>query len=65
MKSSALPYVSPRLVAIAYAELDDKEKAFLWLEKAHQGREHDLAFAKVWPMFDGLRNDPRCDGAVA
>jgi len=53
------PYVSPWLVATVYAELDDKEKAFIWLEKAYQGREHDLAFAKVWPMFDGLRYDPR------
>jgi TolB-like protein/DNA-binding winged helix-turn-helix (wHTH) protein/Flp pilus assembly protein TadD len=52
-------YVSPWLVAIVYAELDDKERAFLWLEKAYQGREHDLAFAKVWPMFDSLRSDPR------
>ena len=53
------PYVSPWLVAIIYAELGDREKAFLWLEKAYQGREHDLAFARVWPMFDGLRSDPR------
>ena len=42
-----------------HAELGDKEKAFLWLEKAYQGPEHDLAFARAWPMFDGLRSDPR------
>jgi len=53
------PYVSPWLVAIIYAELDEKEEAFLWLEKAYLGREHDLAFARVWPMFDRLRYDSR------
>jgi hypothetical protein len=52
-------YVSPWLVANIYAELGEKEQALSWLEKAYQGREHDLAFAKVWPMFDGLRADPR------
>jgi len=52
------PYVSSWLVSIVYAELGD-DHAFLWLEKAYQGREHDLAFANVWPMFDRLRPDPR------
>ena len=53
------PYVSPWLVAIVYAELGDKDRAFYWLEKAYEGREHDLAFSNVWPMFDSLRPDPR------
>jgi hypothetical protein len=29
------------------------------LEKAYEGREHDLAYSNVWPMFDNLRSDPR------
>lgn len=53
------PYVSPWLVAIVYAELGDKDQAFVWLEKAYKGREHDLAYSNVWPMFDSLRPDPR------
>jgi tetratricopeptide (TPR) repeat protein len=53
------PYVSPWLVAIVYAELGDKNKAFVWLERAYEGREHDLVFSNVWPMFDSLRPDPR------
>jgi tetratricopeptide (TPR) repeat protein len=52
-------YVSPWLVSIVYAELGDRDRAFLWLEKAYEGREHDLAFSNVWPMFDKLRSDPR------
>ena len=53
------PYVSPWLVAIVYTELGDKNQAFVWLEKAYEGREHDLAYSNVWPMFDSLRSDPR------
>jgi TolB-like protein/DNA-binding winged helix-turn-helix (wHTH) protein len=52
-------YVSPWLFAIVYPDLGDKERAFFWLEKCYQGREHDLAFSKVWPMFNSLRPDPR------
>lgn len=53
------PYVSPWLVAIVYAELGDKDQAFYWLDKAYEGREHDLAFSNAWPMFDSLRPDSR------
>jgi tetratricopeptide (TPR) repeat protein len=52
-------YVSPWLLAMIYPDLGDKEKAFTWLEKCYERREHDLVFSKVWPMFDGLRSDPR------
>jgi hypothetical protein len=47
------------LLAIVYPDLGEKDKAFFWLEKAYHGREHDLVFSKVWPMFDSLRLDPR------
>lgn len=53
------PYVSPWLVAIVYSELGDKDLALSWLEKAYVGREHDLAYSNVWPMFDRLRPDSR------
>ena len=52
-------YVSPWWMAMVYPDLGNKEKAFFWLEKAYRGREHDLVFSKVWPMFDSLRMDPR------
>jgi tetratricopeptide (TPR) repeat protein len=58
-RQSQRTYVSPWLPAIVYPVLGDKDKAFFWLEKAYQGREHDLVFSKVWPMFDSLRSDPR------
>jgi TolB-like protein/DNA-binding winged helix-turn-helix (wHTH) protein/Flp pilus assembly protein TadD len=52
-------YVSPWLLAMVYPDLGDKDKAFFWLEKCYERREHDLVFSKVWPMFDSLRSDPR------
>jgi tetratricopeptide (TPR) repeat protein len=52
-------YASPWLVAVIYAQLNDKDRAFAWLEKAYEGREHDLVFAGAGPMFDNLRADPR------
>jgi hypothetical protein len=57
-------YASPWLVAIIYAQLDDKDEAFTWLEKAYQGREHDLVFVNVCPIFDNLRADRRYDELV-
>jgi serine/threonine protein kinase/tetratricopeptide (TPR) repeat protein len=58
-KQSQQRYVSPWWPAIVYPDLGDKEKAFFWLEKAYQGREHDLVFSNAWPMFDSLHSDPR------
>lgn len=52
-------YVSPWLFAIVYPDLGDKERAFFWLGKCYQGREHDLVFSRVWPMFNSLHSDPR------
>ncbi len=52
-------YVSPWWPAMIYPGLGNKEEAFLWLQKAYDGHEHDLVFSKVWPMFDPLRSEPR------
>jgi TolB-like protein/DNA-binding winged helix-turn-helix (wHTH) protein len=58
-KESQRTYVSPWWPAIVYPDLGEKDQAFFWLEKAYQGREHDLVFSNVWPMFNSLRSDPR------
>jgi TolB-like protein/Flp pilus assembly protein TadD len=45
-------------VAEAYASLGEKDKAFLWLERAYE--EHaSLLFIKGEPAFDYLRSDAR------
>ncbi|MDQ3042724.1 MAG: tetratricopeptide repeat protein, partial [Acidobacteriota bacterium] len=52
-------YVSPTELAILYAALGDKEKAFASLEKAFTERDFQLASLKVEPGYDPLRDDPR------
>jgi tetratricopeptide (TPR) repeat protein len=51
-------YVPPSYLAIIYAGLDEKDQAFLWLERAYEERSvpYDL---KVNPWWDNLRSDPR------
>lgn len=48
-----------RDLVIVYAGLDDKEKAFEWLEKAFADHSVFLAFLKLEPMMDTLHSDPR------
>jgi hypothetical protein len=52
-------YVSPYAVALIYTALGDKNRAFLWLEKAYRDRYWMMAFFKVDPRLDPLRSDPR------
>jgi serine/threonine-protein kinase len=52
-------YVSPYGIALAYAELGDRDQAFTWLETAYEGRDSKLVSLKVEPLFDALRSDPR------
>ena len=52
-------YVSPWCFMWIYAGLGDNDQTLLWLEKCYQGHEHDMVFARVWPMSDSLRSDPR------
>jgi len=51
-------YASPYLIGQLYAQLDDKDQAFSWLDIAY--RERDLVFAmKTDYMLDPIRSDPR------
>ncbi len=45
--------------AAIYAELGEKEKAFVWLEKAYAERFGGMMELKVAPAFDKIRDDPR------
>ena len=46
-------------LAVIYAALGDRDRAFDYLEKADQAREPYLMWAKVDPGLDPLRSDPR------
>jgi len=52
-------YIINYFVAIDYAALGDKEKAFVELEKAYQARDWFLPRLKTDPFMDSLRDDPR------
>jgi TolB-like protein/DNA-binding winged helix-turn-helix (wHTH) protein/Tfp pilus assembly protein PilF len=56
---SAREEVSPEYFASRYARLGEKDKAFEWLEKGYQQRDHDMAFVRGHPDYDKLRSDPR------
>ncbi len=57
--NTAEKYVSPTELAILYAALGDREKAFASLEKAYAERDFRLNDLKVEPAYDPLREDPR------
>ena len=46
-------------IALVYAGLGEKDKAFEWLEKAYTLRDRGLTYLKVDPCVDPLRSDPR------
>jgi TolB-like protein/DNA-binding winged helix-turn-helix (wHTH) protein/Tfp pilus assembly protein PilF len=56
---SARAEVSPEYFANRYARLGEKDKAFEWLEKGYQQRDHEMAFVRGHPAYDKLRSDPR------
>jgi TolB-like protein/DNA-binding winged helix-turn-helix (wHTH) protein len=46
-------------IAADYALLEEKDKAFDWLEKAFQQRDMGMIYLKVNDSFEALRSDPR------
>lgn len=59
LELSQQQYVSAYAVARVYAALDEKERAFEWLNKACQQQSSELAILKVDPRLDKLRPDSR------
>ncbi len=51
-------------IAVIYAKLDERDKAFEFLEKACNGRTTTLLWLKVSPELDSLRSDPRFPNLV-
>jgi len=56
---AARGYVSPYFVAVVYAGLGERERAFDSLERAYQDRHPGMILLKYDPRFDPLRRDPR------
>jgi len=59
-QKSKSAYVSPYIIATVYAGLGEKDKAFVFLEKAYQERSLDISWhLKADLRLDNLRSDPR------
>jgi TolB-like protein len=52
-------YLKSFEIALNYTRLQDKDKAFEYLNKAYEQREPQMAEIKVTPPFVFLRDDPR------
>ncbi len=48
-----------RDLTVVYAGLDDKDKAFAWLQKAFEDHSVFLVFLKLEPLMQPLHSDPR------
>jgi TolB-like protein/Tfp pilus assembly protein PilF len=55
--SSPQPYVASYPIAVIYAALDDKQKAFEWLEQALRERDSWLNYLGLDPRLDKLRGE--------
>jgi TolB-like protein/Tfp pilus assembly protein PilF/tRNA A-37 threonylcarbamoyl transferase component Bud32 len=52
-------YVSPCLLALMCLVLNEKDRAFEFLEKAYRSHDIDLTYLKIDPRLDTVRSDPR------
>jgi DNA-binding winged helix-turn-helix (wHTH) protein/TolB-like protein/Tfp pilus assembly protein PilF len=52
-------YVSPYDIAAVFAALGDRERTFLWLDRALVEHAQHIMWVKWDPVFDPLRHDPR------
>jgi len=52
-------YSSPGVLAVAYAQLGDLDRAFRWLEKSFEERDARLLYSLRDPVLDPLHSDPR------
>ncbi|MGA7923904.1 MAG: tetratricopeptide repeat protein, partial [Thermoplasmata archaeon] len=59
LQRSRRQYVPSYWIALIHVGLDDRDRAFTWLERANRERSAWLAWAKVEPRFDRLRTDVR------
>jgi len=57
--ASKSKFVAQSSIAMGYAGLGDKDRAFHWLEKSFESHDDAILLLKTHPMFSALRDDPR------
>jgi serine/threonine-protein kinase len=58
-KASKDNHIPPQERAIIYIGLNDKDNAFIWLDKSYEERLYPLINLTIEPLFDDLRSDSR------
>jgi DNA-binding winged helix-turn-helix (wHTH) protein/TolB-like protein/Tfp pilus assembly protein PilF len=56
---SSQQFISPCILAIVHAGLDEKDEAFAYLERGYSERDFMMTLLKIEPTYDRLRDDPR------
>lgn len=51
--------VAPRCLVYLYGALEEKDRAFEWMEKAYEAHDSGLFFLRVMPLYDPLSSDYR------
>jgi len=58
-KRSKVGYEPESFIAIGFAVAGDRERTFEWLKKGVENEDDQLGCVLRYPMFDGIRSDPR------
>jgi eukaryotic-like serine/threonine-protein kinase len=58
-RRSKIGYEPESFIAVGFAIAGDRQQTFAWLEKAVENEDDQLACVIRYPMFDGIRSDPR------
>ena len=58
-KRSKTGYEPESFIASGFAAAGDRQQMFDWLEKGVEGEDDSLGSSIRYPMFDGIRSDPR------
>ncbi|MGH9949356.1 MAG: winged helix-turn-helix domain-containing protein [Pyrinomonadaceae bacterium] len=64
LKRSTERYVPSYNIAMIYNGLDERDKTFVWLERAFNERDARMLFLSVEPKWNDLRPDPRFQDLV-
>ncbi len=59
LKLTTTRFVPPYHIATIYNGLGERDKTFEWLEKGYEQQDPKMAFLKVDPKLNKLRNDPQ------
>jgi len=62
--NSKTSFVPAFYFALVYAALEDKDQAFMWLEKGCDERFARFAYLKLEALWDPLRSDERFNDLV-